>query len=319
MRRRSLLAALAAGTAATAGCSGVLDSEDPPTPEDPSSGTPPSTPTETGPTTPASQVDLSLPFEAVSPEAAADGPAVPDDWVAYGRSASALQVVPEAVSFGHEEPVRFALANGTDSTVQFNPYNWRLHKHAAGEWVRIEPTVIPEPVTDLPSGESHVWELATIAESRPDSWRRTDRSTLRLDRLGGGTYAFSTAGVVDSPPLATTVTLDAPELSLSVREGTTVTDDGSPLRAERPHDDRIERITVSAADDAADPTVHCAESLRRRPLLGDALALLRDRDAESVVVVGPSNVQATADPVRESTITFDGAAYAVRREFASAE
>ncbi|MUV89843.1 hypothetical protein GJ629_08000 [Halapricum sp. CBA1109] len=86
MRRRSLLAALAAGTAATAGCSGVLDSEDPPTPEDPSSGTPPSTPTETGPTTPASQVDLSLPFEGVSPEAAADGPAVPDDWVAYGRS-----------------------------------------------------------------------------------------------------------------------------------------------------------------------------------------------------------------------------------------
>ncbi|MUV89842.1 hypothetical protein GJ629_07995 [Halapricum sp. CBA1109] len=91
------------------------------------------------------------------------------------------------------------------------------------------------------------------------------------------------------------------------------------MRAERPHDDRIERVTVSAADDAADPTVHCVESLRRRPLLGDALALLRDREAESVVVVGPSNVEATADPSRESTVTFDGTAYAVTREFDSTE
>lgn len=150
MRRRELLASVAAATAAVAGCAGRAD--------DPRTGTPTDDPG-AGPGGP-SFGDCPSFVEGV------------DRTVCYADRGSAPAVLrPDGTEFAdydaddEVQTLTFTLDNGGDATVRLNPYDWAVYRLAEGEWVRVAPDAVVEPLTDVPPGETHEWRLS--AEPHP--------------------------------------------------------------------------------------------------------------------------------------------------------
>ena len=127
----------------------------------------------------------------------------------------------------------FTVVNHTTERLRGNYYAWGVYKLVDGDWRRLEPWLVPQPLTPLAPGERHRYTVGVYHDAYDDT-AAGDRhrgaggevdsdSGIRLPRLGGGRYAFESnfgSGVaamfeVDAPPL----TLSLPSEAVRSREG----------------------------------------------------------------------------------------------------
>jgi len=211
---------------------------------------------------------------------------------------------PDTRSIEPDETIAFTLENGTDTEVKSNFYDWTLEKRVDGEWFRIAPAAVPEPLMTLRPGESHTWHL-TIENGGVEKGDTVP--TVQGDReftvrgLGGGTYGFSVDGwfgqdVDTKTAFAATFDLDADPLALTPTNDVAETErDGETLivRADRSDGDEsrenasLDGDPVSArrldrVDDADRRLV--VEQVVRYQALRDALSYADRTDAESIRV-----------------------------------
>jgi hypothetical protein len=333
MRRRALLATLAAG--ALGGCFGgdgqpvgpdetATETPRPTrTPTDRPTGTPrateTSTPTETATETLPPAPDLSAypgacphPDRAESRVICAD--AAPADAPLTMTASTDRVELPGSATF--------TLSNDTGVEFRTNFYDWSLYKRSDAGWHYVTPWFVPEPLTPLPAGEAHTWDVRFDGELRaegPSNPRGTDE--LAIHALGGGRYAFLTSGWFrpydeERIVVATRFDLDGPPLELvPTNHVTDVETDGDVLRArwtELSGADRRPRLTYVLDRVAVpDPTPLVAEEVAygldpwtdvpRR----DAFALLTSRDVTRVELTGQM------DPPKDREYHLD---YAFRGE-----
>jgi hypothetical protein len=89
----------------------------------------------------------------------------------------------------------FTLENRTSVRFETNPYDWGLWRRFDGEWFFVTPRYVPEPLMYVEPGETHKWTLeATGTVPETDVERVEGSSSLRVNALGGGTYAFTVEG-----------------------------------------------------------------------------------------------------------------------------
>lgn len=220
-------------------------------------------------------------------------------------AATPMVLSPDARSIEPGETISFTLENGTDASFEANFYDWTLEKHVDGEWYRVAPWAVPEPLMRLGSGDSHGWQLAVdnggvgVGKAVPKAEGSSD---VTVAGLGGGTYGFSIDGWFEhgdeSVSFAATFELDADRLEL------TPTND--VVETERDGETQIVRADRSDANDGSDRKKSTAtidgdpeatyllervddadrrlivEQLYREPVLRDALASLRSGDAATV-------------------------------------
>lgn len=205
MHRRALLSTLGLTAAGLAGC--VSDG-----PAGPGSGPPEespvdATPTESTPTdeTPTPTVTASGPAPASDAFGDLECPSFDDHAdrtgcyhdAAVDEASLVLAAEPEVVDPAADDGaafVRFVLYNESGATIQFNPYDWDVHRRGEeGEWTHVAPEVHPEPMTSVATGERFTWLLPTgpaAGESAPVGDDRENVQPVGVE-LGAGTYAFS--------------------------------------------------------------------------------------------------------------------------------
>lgn len=171
MRRRTLLATLPA--AALAGCTG-----------DPPSGGGGGAPTAT-----AARGDL--PFDDIGCPSFADG--VDETVCAHTAGQTGAVLDPAAYVFeddpddGEPGTLDVVVRNRSGERLEWNPYDWSLHRRAGEGWVYEGPDAVPEPLTYVDPGGTFRYRLATAELS---STGGADRPVV-VDLEPGSTYAFS--------------------------------------------------------------------------------------------------------------------------------
>lgn len=195
MQRRTLLATLGSTALGLAGCVGGADPTGPP------AGAPTDTPTDAH--TPTETTD------GVSPAgdrfADRDCPTLGDHvgrTVCYHAAdlASAALVVtadPEVAdpAASNAASVQFTLHNRSDWPVQFNPYDWSIHRREDDGWTRVAPDATPDPIVRRAAGETFTWELATAPQ--PGS-SMSEHQPVGAP-LDAGVFAFHVAVSFASP------------------------------------------------------------------------------------------------------------------------
>lgn len=314
MRRRRLLALLAAGTA---GCAG--------TPPTRSTASRDGTPT----VTPAPVPGVPDPAPGDCPGYGADTRVVCAD--AAPDAATTMDASAESVSL--PATVGFTLHNRTGSPYNTNFYHWRLHKRVEGRWHHVAPTQWPEPLMVLEPGATHTWTVTLSAADHAGEPvpRPQGTDVVGVSALGGGTYAFGTTGVfpgTDGPAVAfaTTLELDAPPLSLtpSGRLTDVTVADGRVLgRLAAAGDGEGIRTAVyrlTPAPDAADATPLIPEQAMRRARgdepLRDALYLATEHPDRPVELHGPTGCHPPFCVDEGYAVRYAGTTYRVTSELA---
>jgi len=197
MKRRTVLAALGATTAATAGCLDRSETGSTPTDTDgPGTGggteTPPGTANDEirTPTTPSGRFD------------GADCPAFSDSvdrTVCYHTletGSAEVWIEPDREVFepttGDDtvETITFTLCNESGEPFGLNPYAWAIKRRTAEGWEHVAPEEWVEPWTAVEDGGTYTWRLSVETHPSPD---RDDHQTL-VEDLGSGVYAFAITG-----------------------------------------------------------------------------------------------------------------------------
>lgn len=284
MKRRALLACLAGGVA---GCTGASrgDAE--------RTGTATPTPTERQTTTP---------YPTAAP---GDCPDYGDATVVCATAAdgAAFRMARSTAAVDPPGSVTFTLRNETAGRFRGNFYAWRLSKRVDGEWYRVAPRLVPQPLTSLPPGDTHRWTVSVDAAlpDGPVSLAEGD-SSVALSALGGGRYAFGIDGRFgdqNTDGYAAVAPFDLRADPLALRPTGAVTDvraeDGRVLaRLDRALDGdaREARYTLSRVGDDPSAPRRIAEQVVRSGVadepLRDALALATDRGAATVELRGPT-------------------------------
>jgi len=277
MRRRALLASLAA-----LGLAGCVDGPA-------GTGSPTDSPTDSptqSPTEPPTQTPTETQPDIGVPPAESDCPAA-DDAV---RLVCVPERDPDSVPLALSADTRaaslpatltFTLTNESDAAFSTNFYDWSLWKRVDGEWFHIVPDAVQQPLMRLAPGDSHTWKLTAEHEQPPNpnryytSWENAGT----VGGLGGGEYAFTTDGWFrDGDYDATTsfgvlLEFDAPTLELepttrvtgTTQDGDTVTvrGEGSDSEDARRAEFVLTRVddvdeatssgTPTSSDDAAEP------------------------------------------------------------------
>lgn len=209
MHRRALLSTLGLTAVGLAGCvsSGPAGSGSGPPEETPIDATPTeTTPTDRTPTptetvsgpAPASDAfgDLACPsFDEHADRAVCYHEAAVDE-TALDETSLVLAAEPEVVDPAADDganAVRFVCYNDSGATIQFNPYDWEIHRRdEGGEWRHVAPEIHPEPMTSVATGERFTWLLPTgpAAEATTATDDDDDVQPVGVE-LDAGTYAFS--------------------------------------------------------------------------------------------------------------------------------
>jgi hypothetical protein len=272
--------------------------------------------------------------------AGATPPALGDDTVEWFHDADRETRVflrPSAERVTPPGRLSFTVVNHTTERLDGNYYDWGVHKLVDGAWRRVEPWMVPVPLTPLAPGERHQYTVAVYHEGYDDTTsgdqRRTSASHagtgLRLPRLGGGRYAFESNfgdGVaalfeVDAPPL----TVSLPPETARSREGERVVvrdakrrgADGTTSGSEYQVTVRVTRGDAEArADD--DLLVVVPEQLYRDRYRGLRGALPAFESGVSTVEYRTTNrgVGRVTPGVDEAPrrVSFDGDDYVVRTD-----
>ncbi|WP_123538275.1 hypothetical protein [Halosimplex salinum] len=334
MNRRTVLAS-ASGlvVAGFAGC--LADSADAGSPTHDSSDT-----ADTDTTTDRNRTDRST--EAPTPPH--DAPFPPDrddvDRVVWFREVSdpdsslLLEHAASSVALPDAENA-FTLRNGTDRTFRTNFYDWALYRWEGGEWHRVAPQGVPEPLMRLAPGESHTWTLALGNDDVEEPTLRSQGTeSIAVDPVGGGHYAFAAEGwwrEQDQTPTyehktvcAARFELEGPPLDLvpsaavtgTRREGDTVVVSADNPRRDGGDDGGTEATYVlTRDDDASDARALITEQACREWPLRDALAHadpdVREVRVETTTRVVPIfGVRSDENPA----IAYDGRTYRITAE-----
>ncbi|MWG33606.1 hypothetical protein [Halomarina oriensis] len=316
MRRRQVLALAAVGLA---GCL----SDPSPSPNG----------TDDGTTTPATTVTTETPE---SPDVGA----YPGDCPRYGDSTlvcadAAPDDVPLRMTASRSSvelpgTVEFTLSNDTEVRFETNHYGALLHKRVDGEWFRIAPTIVEEPLMYIVPGDSHTWSV-TLEHAPDEQARGGGDDERRVAGLGGGRYAFgndgwfSTGNYEESVALATTFEVDAPPAALTTTgdvSEVSVEDDTVTARWSGGYDGEGSSegtFVLRVVDGTAEHRLVTEQVLqpggfgRSRPLR-DALALLLDRNVQTARLSGSTGTT-PAFGVREPTrFEYDGQSYEMSAE-----
>lgn len=168
MRRRTVLALLAAGTA---GCLSAPPGTD-------GTGTP-ATPGPDAPCPSFGDADRTVCYGRIDPGEAD---------LSLEPSPRVLRVDPDDREV---ETVEFVLHNRGGSAFGFNPYDWAVKRRVDGGWEHVAPTgPIREPLLLLDPGGTYLWSLSRQEHPSP---RIEDAQFLDLE-LAEGTYAFRIVG-----------------------------------------------------------------------------------------------------------------------------
>ena len=217
------------------------------------------------------------------------------------RAETPMLLAPDAGTIEPGESIAFTLENGTDATFSTNFYDWSLAKRVDGEWYRVAPAQVPQPLMGIGPGRSHTWQV-TVENESVESGDAVPvvqgSSEVTVRGLGGGAYGFSVDGAFgeleagSETAFSATFALDADPLELTPTNHVVETErDGETLvvRADRSDDSRasldgdpVAAHRLGRVDDAGSRLI--VEQVVRYEALRDALAHARRTDAESIRV-----------------------------------
>ena len=98
-----------------------------------------------------------------------------------------------------EATVEITVRNDADEEYEFNRYDWKLYKYDGGAWQFLAPLTAPEPLRNVPPGETEAYRVTT---ERPDDEGSRSMKTRVLESrlgpisapgLGPGVYGFVNA------------------------------------------------------------------------------------------------------------------------------
>jgi len=110
---------------------------------------------------------------------------------AHTADATGPVLEPERPVFRDDEDggrtFEFVVRNRTTDRLEFNPYDWRLHRRTDDGWTGLGPDAVPQPITSVEAGGLYRYRLATIEF---DDAGDADRPIV-ADLAPGATHAFS--------------------------------------------------------------------------------------------------------------------------------
>ncbi|MFW6321071.1 MAG: hypothetical protein ACOC0Z_04415 [Halohasta sp.] len=196
---------------------------------------------------------------------------------------------PDAETVRPPEYISFDLVNHSRRSIQGNPFDWRLYKLVAGEWIPVAPWETPIPAAVVGPGDRSESELAVFhqAPTASDRDRRADE-VRTVGYLGGGLYAYTVGFETDDHQYAALIEVDAPDLHVDIGSDAEIVEEGSTTVVELPNHAEASRpatFTVTAGSDDDPDREIIPEQLPRRPFRGlrNALPLFED-GVESVQV-----------------------------------
>jgi hypothetical protein len=262
-------------------------------------------------------------------ESAHAGAEVPDlplgestAWYHDADSSTAVYLQPSTEDVEAPACIEFELRNRSYERLSGNPYDWTLFKLVDGEWFRIDPWAIPQPLSHVEPGERDRSELSLF---HGDAIACDEGRSAGY--LGGGRYAYRVGYSRGGTTQAALFDVDAPAVSPEPDDDIDIERDGEELVVTMPewNDDRHPpqaEIVVERAEGAEADRRLIPEQLFRQPMVGyrntlplfaegiERVTLRADRhvvgrttgydDLESTVEYGGETFHATGeDPLRE--------------------
>lgn len=222
----------------------------------------------------------------------------------------------------------FVLTNGTNAQFGVNFYGWSVWKRAQGEWFRVAPRMVPQPLMYLRPGDSHAWHL-TVDNTDLDRPipRAEGTANVTVVGLGGGTYAFGTDGWFEGQHyengtgIATRFELTGDPLPLNPvgvdrteRDGDTVVVHDDPNENE----DRAAYVVTRVEDPSEKPRRMITEQVVRRTPLRNALAHFESGVRQVRLEAGTTTYPAFG--VRDARyVEYEGQTYRIETERLDAE
>lgn len=218
----------------------------------------------------------------------------------------------------------FTLSNDTDATFKTNFYDWAVSKRVDGQWYRIAPRIVLQPLMSVDPGGSHTWRLS-VDNSQLDGRPLEDPSATEevdIAGLGGGEYAFTTSGWFGEGNhdrqigLAARFSLSGDPVELVPTDGVTETvRDGDTFvvhTGDGPGGERFTGFALERTDADPDRTLIAEQAIRDR-WLRNTLPYFED-GIDTVRLADPSG-GFPASPVRDGdVIGYRGESFRVSAE-----
>ena len=273
--------------------------------------------------------DRSLPSVGTFPDDCPEYDSV-DLIVAYDEvdpEETAIYLEPSAETIAEGDSVTFELRNESDRRFSHNQYQWLLHKRMGGDWYYVAPSEWPEPLHELPPGESYSWDLSVDNEDIEGGRSVSDPQEEGRDPirgLGGGEYAFGTRGWFeddsheDAIGFCARLTLEADALKLTPTDEIDDTwweDDVLVARSTRGDPDsdssRLGAYELERTDDEADAEPTITETVLRNDRRRDAIALAREYDADRVRLEEYDSTTPIFGSREDGTYEYEGRTYEI--------
>ncbi len=244
-----------------------------------------------------------------------------------------LEPSSRAVEDGGE--LEFTLINDGDDRLQTNFYNWRVDKHVDGEWHRVAPRAVNQPLMSLDPGETHTWTVRIDNGGIEDGdgvEPTGGTAEIDLEGLGAGAYAFRGRGWFeadsheDAIAFAATFELEGEPLVLTTTGAIDDTErDGDTLvaRSDRgdPDDEytRLGAYELEVIGDAngvgeQEPVPVITEQVLRQPRLRDAIALASEYESSTVRLEEYDGTTPIFGHDSDGVYEYQGVYYRVRTE-----
>ena len=212
--------------------------------------------------------------------------------------------------------IEYELRNRSDERIAGNPYDWTLYKLDDGEWFRIAPWFINQPLARIPPGDSDESELS-LFHSDPMACE----DGRGVGHLGGGRYAYRVGFGREGETHAALLDLEAPAVSPTPDDDAEIERDGdevvvtTPVWNDEEHPPDAELVFERTDRDPDRRLV--AEQLFRRPMRGyrNALPLFEDGVERVVLRTDRHVVGDTVDyDELEATVAYGGQRFHVEGE-----
>ncbi len=244
------------------------------------------------------------------------------DYETSEHPAAALRPAKRGVEPG--ESIGFQLRNNRTQTLWVNFYAWRTHKYIDGTWYYILPQGWNQPVMQLDPGTEHTWTV-TVDNAGIEAGRPVPKSggteQVTAAGLGGGTYAFGTAGWFDDSDhtsqiaFSTHVEVLGDEITLTPTNAIVETaHDGETVTARSDRNVETGRRGVyelTAVETTTEARSMITEQVIRDEQLRDALALQQEHEVEQVRIEEYTGVDPAFGIDDPEVITYDGQIYRI--------
>lgn len=231
----------------------------------------------------------------------------PTSWYHEADETTPVYLEPSEERVEAPATVEFTLTNRSDGFVSGNPEEWYLYKLVGGDWYRIEPWGHRLPAATYPPGTDATDRKRLVHGEEEEGVKD---GVVRIDRLGGGTYAYSVGMRRDDETNAALFELEAPPAELVAPEDVSVDREGGEVVVTLEGSDYEEVVTVERTD--ADGKVVITEQMYRHPYRALRYSVpFFDEDTERVRVRGLSSFYIPNPEEDVGTYVYSGQAYEV--------